>query len=112
MGIDNMTIHDLKELQYLMRPQGKRKLIENGGIRIVVLQRGWVAIGRFSQNGDECKLSNAATIRIWGTTKGLGELVDGPTSTTKLDKAPEIIFNESTSILMIPAKEAAWEKHL
>lgn len=111
MEIDKMTIGELKEIQALLSPKPtarKIKTLENGGFRIVVLQRGWVAVGKFSQVGDECKLSPAATIRVWGTSKGLGELVEGPTSSTKLDPAPEILFNESTSILMIPVKEEKW----
>lgn len=40
-------------------------------VRIVILQRGWVMVGRYSQNGDECSLTDCSTIRAWGTTKGL-----------------------------------------
>lgn len=55
-------------------------------IKIVVLQRGWVMIGRFERNGSDCKLTNASVIRCWGTTKGLGELAkSGPLTNTKLD---------------------------
>ena len=57
-----------------------------GDIKIVVLQRGWIYVGRFERNGNDCKLHNASCIRTWGTTKGLQELVNGITSTTKLDK--------------------------
>lgn len=46
-------------------------------IKIVVLQRGWVVIGRFERNGNDCKLHNAHIIRTWGTTNGLGELAKG-----------------------------------
>ena len=46
----------------------------NGDIKIVILQRGWVMVGRLTRNGTDCVLSNASTIRRWGTTKGLGEL--------------------------------------
>ena len=49
-------------------------------IRIVILQRGWVAVGRFSQSGSDCILEQASIIRKWGTTKGLGEIVSGPKS--------------------------------
>ena len=45
-----------------------------GTIRIVILQRGWVAVGYFSQEGSQCKLERAAMIRNWGTSKGLGHL--------------------------------------
>jgi hypothetical protein len=54
-----------------------------GDIKIVILQRGWIYIGRFSRNGNDCQLNNAYCIRTWGTTKGLQELVNGATSNTK-----------------------------
>ena len=54
-------------------------------IRIVVFQRGWVVIGKYSENGDDVKIEGASVIRKWGTTKGLGELVNGPLSDTVFD---------------------------
>ena len=60
--------------------------VSEGDVKIVLLQRGWVMVGRFERKGSDCKLSNASVIRNWGTTKGLGEIAeDGPTSSTKLD---------------------------
>lgn len=112
MNIDTMTIGQYKELRELFGKANSSKSIEDGGIRIVVLQRGWVAIGKFSQQEEECKLSPAATIRVWGTTKGLGELVEGPTSTTKLDLCPSILFNEASCILMMPANESVWKSKI
>ena len=56
--------------------------------RIVIAQRGWVFVGDYSIDGDDVTLSNAQVIRVWGTTKGLGQLaLEGPTSSTKLDDA-------------------------
>ena len=55
-------------------------------VRIVVLQRGWVVVGNYSEVGDDVFVNNASVIRKWGTTKGLGQLaVNGPTSDTVLD---------------------------
>ncbi len=69
---------------------------------IVILQRGWVFVGDFSQEGSECKLNNASCIRLWGTTKGLGELaIEGPLSGTKLDPTPEVTFHEMTVVAKI-----------
>ncbi len=56
-------------------------------IRIVVLQRGWVVVGRYSEDGDRVLVSDAHVIERWGTTQGLGELVNGPTTNTVLRKA-------------------------
>lgn len=88
--------------------------IKNGDIRIVVLQRGWVAIGKFLRNASgEGELFPAAIIQTWGTTKGLPELVNGPTSSTKLNKSDAIIrFNIGAEILMIDVDADKWEKHL
>jgi len=77
-------------------------------VKIVVLQRGWVVVGQYSQTATEAKLENAATIRVWGTTKGLGELAaDGPTSSTKLDKAGTVRFERLTTVLVIDVKDDA-----
>ena len=65
--------------------------IAKGDIRIVVLQRGWVAIGKFTRNcSGEGELFPGAIIQTWGTTKGLPELVNGPTSSTKLNKSDAV----------------------
>ena len=77
--------------------------------QIVILQRGWVAVGDFSQKGDECTLSNSAIIRIWGTTKGLGELAEnGPLSSTKIDKCPDLRFHLLTVIARMDVNETKW----
>lgn len=82
---------------------------KNSNIKIVVLQRGWVMIGRWSQDGDMCELENAYVIRTWGTTKGLGELaLDGKQDNTKLDKAGHVQFHILTVIAQIDCVEAKW----
>src|ERR1035438_5813214 len=80
-----------------------------GDIKIVVLQRGWVYIGRFERTGNDCKLHNSSCIRTWGTTKGLQELVHGPTSLTKLDKCDGIVeFDWLTVIHTITVDKGQW----
>ena len=81
----------------------------DGPIKIVILQRGWVMVGIFSKNGTQCRLDNAAVIRKWGTTKGLGEIADGgPTKDTILDKTPPVEFHELTVIAMIQCRAEKW----
>jgi hypothetical protein len=83
----------------------------DGDIKIVVLQRGWIYIGRFERNGNDCKLHNAYNIRSWGTTKGLPELVNGATSSTKLDKCEGIVeFDWLTVIHTITVDKKSWEQ--
>ena len=78
--------------------------------RIVILQRGWVMIGDFSQEGPNCKLENSAVIRRWGTTKGIGEIAKGgPTSETILDDVQTVHFHELTVVAMIDCNEANWK---
>lgn len=78
-------------------------------IRIVILQRGWVFVGRYCRSGDERWLENAYCIRIWGTTKGLSELKDGPTAKTVLDPAGRVDFHMLTEVATIKCDPKKWE---
>lgn len=55
-------------------------------IRIVILQRGWVMVGDYKMGSDGVTISNAKSIRRWGTTEGLGQLRSGPRPDTNLDQ--------------------------
>ena len=83
-------------------------------VRIVILQRGWIFVGRLveTENCNEMSLINAKCIRRWGTTKGLGELVDGPFSDTILDPVGTVRFNRLTVVASLDCKEVKWVKHL
>jgi hypothetical protein len=78
-------------------------------VRIVILQRGWVFVGVFSKKGSECSLDSGFNIRQWGTTKGLGELVNGPLSGTKLDPIPHTEFHELTIVASLKANASKWK---
>ena len=79
--------------------------------KIVILQRGWVFVGKFSQEGSKCTLTDANNIRTWGTTKGLGELAEsGPTGSTKLDKVNDVTFHALTSVAIIDCNDTVWKK--
>lgn len=80
---------------------------EGSDVRIVILQRGNVMIGRFHQDGDMCTLDQASVIRRWGTTKGLGELRDGPLSDTILDPCGHVEFHVLAMIASITC-DAGW----
>ena len=83
----------------------------DGDIRIVILQRGWIYIGRFERNGNDCRLHNAYNIRSWGTKKGLAELVHGPTSSTILDKCEGVVeFDWLTTIHTIAVNKEKWNQ--
>jgi len=74
-----MTIK-IDEVEYVRADSAKPS-----DIQIVVAQRGWVFAGRVSVEGDDVVIRDAKNIRVWGTTKGLGELRKGPLSSTKYD---------------------------
>ena len=95
--------------------EGKESETEYGGseIKITILQRGWVFVGRFSKEGSACKLTDAYNIRTWGTTKGLGEIAEsGPTDSTKLDKINDVSFHELGIVAMIDCDAKSWKKHI
>lgn len=80
-------------------------------VRICILQRGWVFVGEFSKVGDQCFLRKASNVRVWGTTKGLGELAEGgPLSGTKLDPVPDVQFHELTLIASVKCRGEKWSK--
>ena len=81
----------------------------DGPVKIVILQRGWIFIGRWERNGNDCKLHNASCIRVWGTTKGLGELIEGPTSSTKLDPSGIVEFDYLTVVATLTVNESKWK---
>lgn len=77
-------------------------------VKIIILQRGWVMVGRFSRKGEMCSLDNACVIRIWGTKKGIGELVAGPKPDTKLDYAGHVEFHILTMVASIDCEADKW----
>jgi len=83
-------------------------------IKIVILQRGWVVIGRYSEEeNDMCVLTDAYVIRRWGTSDGLGQLaLNGKQSETKLEKTGIIKFHKLTSVGFIDADFNIWDKIL
>lgn len=86
---------------------------KNSNIKIAILQRGWVMIGRYSEEGDNCALENAYVIRSWGTTKGVGELaLNGKQTGTKLDKAGSVTFHKLTVVALINCVEDKWTSEL
>lgn len=76
--------------------------------RIVVLQRGWVVVGDYEREGDEVVVRNASVIRYWGTTQGIGELVNGPTAKTKLDAAGTVRAHQLAVVLTLDVDAEKW----
>ena len=105
------SMADLREL--LLTPQKAESVrpAETPKLRILVLQRGWVVIGKVSQVSDqELFVTAASVIRIWGTKNGLGELAkSGPTKDTKLDPCGTLRVHPLTTIMQIDCVEESWK---
>lgn len=78
-------------------------------LRIVVLHRGWVVLGRVQTIKDETIITDAFTIRQWGTTTGLGQLArEGRQPSTVLDACPTIRVHPLAIIQQIDCMETKW----
>lgn len=89
MNIDDLTIGEGKQLAQMFTGQSApaapgAERIEHG-IQIAVLDKGFVYVGEVATDGAWVYITRAVNVRRWGTTKGLGELVNGPTRNTELD---------------------------
>jgi hypothetical protein len=105
----SLMVNDVKYVREDSVPQ-LRNL--SGEVRIVILQRGWVAVGYYSKSGSDVKLDRASIIRKWGTSKGLGELVSGPLSDTKLDSCGTLQFHELAVVATMDTEASKWAQHL
>lgn len=78
--------------------------------QIIVLQRGWIVVGDVEKTETEVKINNCSVIRIWGTSKGLGEIAEnGPTDKTKLDACPPVTVHPLTVVLYMNINEDKWQ---
>ena len=113
MSIDNITIGQAREIASMLgigSPGVGNALAPNGKKVIAVLQRGWVVCGDYSQRGDIATLSEAAVVRVWGTSNGLGELAEkGPLEGTILDPCPPVSFHIREAVFVMECSDA-WRK--
>lgn len=86
--------------------------IEKSGVygwSIIVADRGFVWVGDCLRENDSLFVSNAQTIRQWGTTKGLGQLATfGPTEDTELDPVECLFIPWRAVIAILPARQDKW----
>lgn len=99
---DSIMIDDVKYVRADAVPDVE------GDTKIAVLDRGFVYVGKISYEGDFLIIANAHNIRYWGTTKGLGELVNGPLKDTKLDKVGNVRVPMRALISLIDVVGAKW----
>ena len=80
------------------------------GVSIVIADRGHVWVGDVVTQGEWCVISKASAVRLWGTTKGLGEIAQGgPTSKTVLDPVGEVRVSMRALIAVIPCEASKWK---
>lgn len=78
-------------------------------MRIVILQRGWVVVGRYTPDETECVLTDAKVIRRWGSKAGLGFIAaNGPTAETILDPAGTVRFHPLAVVATLDCDQAKW----
>jgi hypothetical protein len=74
-----------------VRKDAAQPVRDIGNVRIIVADRGWVFVGNCTDQADgSVVIRNTRNIRRWGTTKGLGELITGPTKNTVVDAYGEV----------------------
>jgi hypothetical protein len=84
--------------------------MENGKRYVVVLPHTWVVTG-IVENGEQgwLTLENAAVVRRWGTSAGLGELASkGPQRETVLDVQPTTSIPSKSVCFAILCDSKAW----
>jgi hypothetical protein len=78
---------------------------------IIVVESGWVFSGDVTDKGEHITIDNAAVIRQWGTTEGLGELcLKGPTDNTVLDYCTAPAVPKSKILFTLPVASGVWYK--
>lgn len=112
MSIDDLTIGQIKELKAMLGLGNPSEIgtpaPQHCGLCIVVADQGFVSVGDLTI-GERYVLTNERTIRRWGTTEGLGELVvKGPLSNTILDSVvPVKEFERKAVLFFIPIQDAS-----
>ena len=85
-----IDINDLRQL-FQSEPTKETAMIPKGETWIVIADRGFVWVGKVYDRGNCLQIDNCRNVRIWGTKKGLGELRDGPTESTKTDECGTVV---------------------
>ena len=82
-------------------------------IKILVLQRGWVVVGRISREGSQVIFSGGYVVRRWGTTAGIGQLAkEGPLEDTVLDPLDRGSCHELAIVAEIDCEVDKWSQHI
>jgi hypothetical protein len=83
----------------------------NGELKIVVLDHGFVYVGRFESDGSQIVIHGARSLIRWGTTAHLGELINGPLDNTKLGDRCTVRAMLEQVKHTIEVNQDAWNNH-
>jgi len=82
-------------------------------IKILVLQRGWVVVGRVTREGAQVIFTGGYVVRRWGTTAGIGQLAkEGPLDNTVLDPLERGSCHELAIVAEIDCEVSKWAQHI
>ena len=113
MKFDDLTIGQARQLAAMFSQNVPAKVERiDHGLQIAVLDRGFVYIGNVATDGEWCYIANAWNIRRWGTTRGLGELVNDPLADTVLDRVGDVRMPMTTLQHLIVVEAAKWQTKL
>ncbi len=103
MSLETITLDDV---EYVRKDSCESKSTTK---QIVVLQRGHVVVGDVLRTDADVSIKNCSVIRVWGTSRGLGEIAEnGPTDKTKLDKCPDIFVHPLSVVLYMNTNKSNW----
>lgn len=89
--------------------QGAQGIPKGSTIQIAILEKGFVFVGKCYYSGPFLHIEDAKCIRVWGTTRGLGEIaVNGPTDKTVLDPVPGVTAGAGSVVALIPCEASKW----
>lgn len=109
MSIEDMKVGDVLRIASALQGN-KTGASSDHGIAIVVLDRGFVYVGKTVTDGDFCTITEARNIRVWGTSKGLGQLaLKGPQDKTELDPVGTVKAPMRSVISIISTEDSKWK---
>ena len=87
---------------------------ECGPIKIVVIERGFVYVGRveIDSESDDVTIRGARSLIRWGSSQHLGELVNGPLQNTKLGATCVVLVRQQQIVHMIGVDQDGWKQHV
>lgn len=106
---DDLTIGEARKLSSLFCDKPK-SCPETSSLQIVVLDKGFVFVGKVEFEDNFILIHDAKCVRRWGTKAGLGELaLKGPLEETILDHTGELRAPMSAVIFQISCNTSAWK---